>query len=419
MLGTGLKRRAIANESIILLLVLLVGATLILTILIKAGLERVGIPALVGYLLLGFLMRLLDVQGQLLSPEVLEVYEFLAELGIISLLFRVGLESNLSGLLAQLPRASIILAGNLLSSGILAFVTAYFLLHLPLIPSLFISIALLATSVGISVGVWQEAKALNSTNGEILLDIAEMDDIAAIALMSLLFAIVPVLNGEIETNFLPVLIQTFVPFLFKIVLFSAFCFVFFRYLEAPLTRFFEKIEPPSDPMLMVAGTGFLIAALAGLLGFSVAVGAFFAGLAFSRDPEAVKLNASFGTLYEFFVPFFFIHIGLQLEPQALTTALGLGSILVIAAVLGKILGTGGAALLKLGWSSAVLLSISMVPRAEIAMVVMQKGRYLGDWAVSPEVFAAMAMVSAVTCIVSPLLLRPLLYQWEVGRGNEG
>ncbi|WP_287251868.1 cation:proton antiporter [Moorena sp. SIO4E2] len=408
----------IEEESIILLLVLLVGATLILTILIKAGLEQVGMPAIVGYLLLGFLMRLVDVQEQLLSAQVLEVYGFFAELGIISLLFRVGLESNLSGLLSQLPRASIILVGNLILSGILGFVSAYFLLQLPLIPSLFISIALIATSVGISVSVWQEAKALNSVNGELLLDIAEMDDIAAIVLMSLLFAVVPVLNGEVEANFLPVLTQIFGPFLLKVVFFSTFCLVFFNYFERPLTRFFEKIEPAPDPMLMVAGTGFIIAALAGLLGFSVAVGAFFAGLVFSRDPEAVKLDASFSALYELFVPFFFINIGLQLESQALTAALGLGSILVIVAVLGKIIGTGGPAMLTVGWSSAVLLSISMVPRAEIAMVIMQRGRYLGDWAVPPEVFAAMAMVSAVTCIFSPLLLRPLLQKWVLGSGYE-
>ena len=80
----------------------------------------------------------------------------------------MGLESNLAGLVRQLPRASVLLGGNLIFSGWLSFVAAYFFLQLPLIPSLFISMALTATSVGISVGVWQEANAMNSDNGELL-----------------------------------------------------------------------------------------------------------------------------------------------------------------------------------------------------------------------------------------------------------
>ncbi|MDJ0704985.1 MAG: cation:proton antiporter [Leptolyngbyaceae cyanobacterium MO_188.B28] len=401
----------IESETILLLLTLLVGATIVLAILTKAGLERIGAPALVGYLVMGFLMRLWNYQGIFTSTAVLEVYSFLAELGIISLLFRVGLESNLAGLLRQLPRAGLILVGNLLFSGILGFLAAYHLLQLALIPSLFIAVALTATSVGISVGLWQEEDALNSPNGELLLDIAEMDDIAAIALMSLLFAIVPFLNGDVEGDFLPALAQTIGPFLLKVFTFGAFCLVFSRYLERPLTRFFESIEPPPDPMLMVAGTGFIIASLAGLLGFSVAVGAFFAGLVFSRDPDAVTFDASFGTLAEFFIPFFFIHIGMTLDPSVLPVSLGLGSVLIVAAVLGKLIGAGVPALLTVGQSSATLLSLSMVPRAEIAMVIMQRGRYLGDWAVSSQVFAAMAMVSVATSLFPPLLLRPLLRQW--------
>ena len=345
-----------------------------------------------------------------LSPQVREVYAFLAELGIISLLFRVGLESNLAGLIRQLPRASfiLILIGNLSFSGILGFFAASKLLQLELIPSLFISIALMATSVGISVNVWQEAQALNTDNGELLIDIAEMDDIAAIALMSLFFAMIPVLNGDVEANILPVFIRTINPFLLKVTIFGALCLILFQYLEKPMTRWFESLEPAPDPMLMVTGTAFIIAALAGLMGFSVAVGAFFAGLVFCRDPDAVQFDASFGTLYEFFVPFFFIHIGLQLEINSFNTSLNLVIVLLMVAVLGKVIGTGLPAIFTTDRKSAWLLSISMIPRAEIAMVILERGRQLGDWAVSPPIFTSMIMVSAITCIVSPLILRPFL-----------
>ncbi|MEL7010793.1 MAG: cation:proton antiporter [Cyanobacteria bacterium J06648_1] len=398
----------IEAEALLLFIVLLVGITIIVGILIKAGLERVGIPALVGYLLLGVIVNSINGQIYFLVPSVREVYAFLAELGIISLLFRVGLESNLAGLIRQLPRASFILLGNLACSGILGFLAASKLLNLELIPSLFISIAMMATSVGISVSVWQEAKVLDTDNGELLVDIAEMDDIAAIALMSLFFAIIPVLNGDVEGNILPVFVRTVFPFVLKVSIFATFCLVLFRYLEQPMTRWFERLEPAPDPMLMVAGTAFIIAALAGLMGFSVAVGAFFAGLAFCRDPDAINFDASFGTLYDFFVPFFFINIGLQLEVRSVDTSLKLVLVLLLVAIVGKVIGTGLPAILTTDRNTALLLSISMIPRAEIAMIIMERGRQLGDWAVSPQIFTSMVIVSAITCAGSPLLLRPLL-----------
>lgn len=396
------------SEALLLFLVLLVGVTIIVSILIKAGLERIGIPPLVGYLFLGVTAGLVNSQIYFLSSSVKEVYAFLAELGIISLLFRVGLESNLAGLIRQLPRASFILLGDLAGSGILGFLAASKLLKLELIPSLFISIALMATSVGISVSVWQEAKALNTDNGELLIDIAEMDDIAAIALMTLFFTMIPVFNGDVEANILPVFMKTIIPFLLKVAIFGTFCLILFRYLERPMTRWFEQLEPAPDPMLMVAGTAFIIAALAGLMGFSIAVGAFFAGLAFCRDPDAVNFDASFVTLYDFFVPFFFIYIGLQLEITSFDASLILVMVLLSVAVLGKLIGIGLPAILTTDRTSALLVSISMIPRAEIAMVIMEKGRQLGDWAVSPQIFTSMIIVSAITCAASPLFLRPLL-----------
>ncbi|MDJ0727914.1 MAG: cation:proton antiporter [Prochloraceae cyanobacterium] len=396
-------------ENLLLFLVFLVGITIVISILIKAGLDRLGIPPLVGYLLLGLLFGAIDLRISFLSLEVREVYAFLAELGIISLLFRVGLESNLSGLIRQLSRASVILIGNLFCSGILGFVAAFYWLKLDLIASLFVSIALIATSVGISVSVWQEAKALNSDNGELLIDIAEMDDIAAIALMSLFFAAIPVLNGDLQVSILTLLGGTIFPFFLRVLIFGTFCFVLFRYLERPMTRFFERLEPAPDPMLMVAGTAFIIAAIAGLIGFSVAVGAFFAGLVFCRDPDAVNFDASFSTLSEFFVPFFFINIGLQLQIDFISTSFDAIAILFIVAVLGKLLGTALPSIITLNWSSAILLSISLIPRAEIAMVVMERGRQVE--AVPSEIFTATILVSALTCIISPLLLRPLLQKW--------
>jgi Kef-type K+ transport system membrane component KefB len=75
--------------------------------------------------------------------------------------------------------------------------------------------------------------------------------------------------------------------------------------------------------VLVAGAGITIAGLAEWIGVSAAVGALFAGLVFSRDPEAVKIDARFGGIHVLLVPFFFVGIGLELDPSAVGDALDL------------------------------------------------------------------------------------------------
>ena len=353
----------------LLLLILLVGLILIVAVFIRSGLQRLGLPAIIGYISLGLVLRSADQTWQLFSAGDQEVLAFLADLGVICLLFRVGLESELAKLLDQLRRASVVWISNIVVSGLVGFITATWFLNLDLVPSLFVSTAMTATSVSISVAVWQEANALNSQNGELMLDVAEMDDLSAIAIMALLFALIPVLQNNPEANWMPVLTKAGTVFIVKSIFFGTLCFLFSRYVEQRLTSFFQRLEPSADPTIMVAGVGFMIAALAGLLGFSVAIGAFFAGLAYSYDPRSVKIDASFGTLYELFVPFFFIGIGLSLELSVLPIALGWGSILLIAAVAGKVVGVAVAVVMLDQWKSATLLGISMVPQAEIIETV--------------------------------------------------
>ena len=392
------------------LIILLVGCIIVLAILVRNGFNRAGLPSLVGFMILGFLLNLADFIYGFLSPRAREIFEFLAQLGIITLLFRIGLESNIFKLLGQLRRASYVWLSGVGLSAALGYGTAYYILGLALIPSLFIAIALTATSVGVSVGIWQEAGAMDSPTGELLLDVAEMDDISAIILMALLFAVVPVLTTG-DRSVLPVLGQTIALLTVKLVAFAGGCYLFAHFLEQRLTTFFQEFASPPAPMLVVAGIGFVMAALAGLLGFSVAIGAFFAGLIFSRDPASVTIDASFGPVYELFSPFFFIGIGLNVDPHLLVGALGLGAVLLVGAVAGKVLGHGVPTWFALGGSSALLLGLSMIPRAEIAMIIMEQGLELGPWAVPPEAYAAMVMVSAATCLFPPLLVRSLLRRW--------
>jgi Kef-type K+ transport system membrane component KefB len=397
------------------LLILLLGGIIVLTIFIRSGLKRIGLPSLVGFMTLGLLIRLIDTQGHFLSADIKEILEFLAQVGIIILLFRVGMESNLKGLLKQVRHASIIWTGNILFSGLTGYAIAYHFLGFAFVPSLFVGIALTATSVGVSISVWQEIHATKSPTGELLLDVAEMDDISGIILMALLLSIVPQLKDGFGQAMGKSLGSTAGILLIKLVAFGLFCILFSLYIEKHISKFFNKMKKSPDPMLMVAGFGFIIAAVAGLLGFSLAMGAFFAGLVFSRDPKVVRLDSSFDSLHELFVPFFFLGIGLNVDPRDLISSLELGAVLFLIAVIGKLIGNGVLSLAVVGWKSSVLISVSMIPRAEIAMIIMQKGHNLGEWAVPGRVFSAVVVVSLATCIFSPVILRFFLKRWPQGK----
>jgi Kef-type K+ transport system membrane component KefB len=295
-------------------------------------------------------------------------------------------------------------------AGAAGYVAARYLLHLALIPSLILGTALTATSVGVAVAVWQELDALGSATGQLVVDVAELDDISGIGLMALLFALVPVLRDG-HGGFWVTLGTTGGLFLAKLFLFAGLCYLFSQYLERGLIHLTALLEPAAGLMLTVLGLGLVIAALASWLGFSLAIGALFAGLVFSRDPEAVKTEASFNDLYAFFTPFFFVGIGMQIVPDSAAQGLGLGAVLLVAAIFGKLIGAGVAALLVTGASGALVLGISMIPRAEIAMVIVHQGHQLGEEAVPAVAYSAMVIVSAGSCILAPLALRPLLQRW--------
>jgi Kef-type K+ transport system membrane component KefB len=235
--------------------------------------------------------------------------------------------------------------------------------------------------------------------------------------MALVFTVVPVLQSEGSGSVASALLSAGLGFTVKIFLFGAFCYLFAVFLERPLTTFLAKFERQPDSTLTIVGFGFVIAALAGMLGFSLAIGAFFAGLVFSRDPKCISLEGAFLPIYDFFSPLFFVGIGYQLQLGTTAPSLSLGVILAIAAIAVKVAANGLPLALTNGMQSGLLIGVSMVPRAEIALVIMHKGMQLGDWAVDQALFGAMLVVSAITCLVSPVLVRSLLQRWQQGASS--
>lgn len=399
------------------LLVGLVGLATLLATLWRGLAPRLGMPPLVGYILIGLGFGFADQAFALFSEPARFAFELLGALGLVALLFRVGLGSHPKRLQEKLPRASLIWLISVAVSGLVGWAAAR-MVGLGEIASLVAGVALTATSIGVALPPWQEAGQLDTEAGTLALDVAELDDLSGVLLMALLLAAIPTLQAAHAIAWAD-LATTLLTLLLGLAAFTAGCWAFAHWLEPPLTRALTRWETPPARLLVVVALGALIAAAAGLLGFSLAIGALFAGLIFSGAPEGVREDRSYLVLHDFLVPFFFIGIGLKLEPTALQGALGAGAVLLLAAVAGKLVGTWLPALLAAPAGTALPLAVSMVPRAEIAMVVVDQARRLGPSVVPDTLYGAMTLVTLGTCALTPPVLGRLLARGGAGGRLQG
>jgi len=388
-------------------LLILFGILLTCIPLIRGASDRIGLPSLVGYIFLGLLLRLADYYFPFITPKMEANISFLAQIGVFVLLFQVGLKSNIKGLIDKLPTATVVWIGDVFVSFALGYLTARYLLDIALIPSVITATALSATSLAVTIGIWQERGETNSARAQLLVDVAELDDLSGVVLLAILLAVLPVMiDGQ------PGLWQavglTTAGIMLKLTLFIALCYCFAHFIEEKFTRFsLEWSQTKVGLTIGILGMGLAISALAGYFGFSLAIGALMVGLAFSRDRLAVRDKTRLQTLYSFFVPFFFIHIGLEIVPAAIVESFAIALPLILAAIAGKLIGVGLPVLLQSNRKNAILLSVSMVPRAEISMLIFIQVGMLDATLVPAELYSAMVVVVIVTAVFSPVALRRL------------
>lgn len=360
---------------------------------------RIGIPAVIGQLLVGVIVGP-AMLGWLSLTHLLESF---AEIGVIILMFIAGLESDLQLLKRYLkPSVLVALLGVLIPvAGVYLVGMAY---QLNTVESLFISVIFAATSVSISVEVLKEMNALNSREGTTILGAAVVDDVLAVIILSVLISTTGTAVGTTaaSSNLLLTTLE-------QLVYFAAIYFVV-RWLAPYMVQIGQRLMIPMGSTLMAIILCFGMAYVAELVGLSDVVGAFFAGIAISQTSAKETVDHHIEPVgYALFIPVFFVSIGLNMSFNGLGKQLGFIAVLTVVAVLSKQLGAGaGAKLAGFTGASSLAVGAGMVSRGEMALIIAQIGY-------QAKLMSASRYSAIVAAIILATLLAPFLLRWTMDR----
>ncbi len=355
--------------------------------------KRIGQPAIVGEILAGVLIGP-SVIGLVEPSEVLEVF---AELGVVFLLFWVGLETRLSEL-REVGRTAV-LVGVL---GVILPLAGGFGLGAATgedgATSLFLAAALVATSVGITSAVLIELGVLGTRASRTILGAAIVDDILAMILLAVAVGIAA--EGGVDAVGILVVVALALGFVGFFALGGARVMSSRpQILQAP--RFSES--PLLPAVIICLG----LAALSAQIGLAAIIGAFLAGMMVAETKEHHPIEDEVAPLYAFFPPFFFVFIGLEVDLGALADpgALALLAAVTAVAVATKFAGAWLGAR-ELGSRDALVVGVGMVPRGEVGIIVAGIGRTTG--VIDGELFAVIVGMSILTTLVVPPIMRRLV-----------
>ena len=366
---------------------------LLVTQLVSHVFTRVGIPDVIGQILVGVIA----------GPAILNwihpggmINEF-QEIGVIILMFIAGLESDLSLLKKYLkPAVVVALAGILLP--IIVMGVAADLFGLQWFESLFIGVIFAATSVSISVAVLREYQQLGSKEGATILGAAVADDIGAVMALSILIS----MNGGAGTD---VGHGSLLLTLLKQVLFFGGAYLLIRWLAPILMHLAGQLLTIAAPSVMAMVICLGMAALADAVGLSGAVGSFFAGIAVANTKKKEVINRSFIPIgYAIFIPVFFVNVGLSMKLSTDWHAWIFIIIMTILACLTKLLGAGGGAkLMGFSWPSSYIIGSGMIARGEMSLITAQIG--YEAHLLSTEYYSDIITVIVLATLLAPFILK--------------
>lgn len=355
--------------------------------------QRLKMPGVVGEI----------AAGCIIGPSVLgwihvtESLDMLSEIGVVLLLFAVGLETRIDDM--KRVGRSAVMVGVL--GVIVPFAMGSFWAHgsgFDWTRSMFVAAAFVATSAGITARVLQELGALQRQESRVILGAAVIDDILAMLLLGVVTAMQS--GEELVISHLAIVLLEALAFIAVITLVGT--RVMRRssgWLDAPIN--------PLSPLTIILALCLGLAYLSTRFGLAAIIGAFLAGMIASETRQREKLEHQTQPLLALMTPFFFVITGTKIELAQLANSSALISLAIITviAILSKLIG-GYLGALGLGRRGALIVGIGMVPRGEVGVVIASLGLAAG--AFTAQIYALIVAMSLLTAMITPPLLALLL-----------
>ena len=351
--------------------------------------KKLNQPMVLGDLIAGLVL------GSLGIIEVGEAIKNMADIGVLLLLFSIGLAVNLNELKELGKTSSIVALLGVIVPFLFGYFTAYFFGYSQLV-CLFIGASLTATSIGISSQVLTEMKMIGMRLGTLIIGSAIIDDVIGIIAIGTVIGIAMTGSLAVFDLIFPV---------FLTVAFILICTTIAINLFRRLTHSFIFNQQNSSQILLpILIIGLFFAIIAEKIGLSLITGTFMAGLILGQTRLAKEAFESVSLIgHSFFIPIFFVTMGMHFDLQ-MFASMGIFSFVIVAvAIIGKIMGCGlGARLCGYNFRESLTVGIATVPRAEVALILANIG--LKNGIVSPHIASTVIAMVMLTTLMTPTLL---------------
>lgn len=355
-----------------------------------------------------------------LSPENIsevfasssEVISVLAELGVIILLFEIGLESDLRELQKVGATAAIVAVVGVVAPFVAGTVGLILIFGMPTIPAVFAGAALTATSIGITSKVLSELGQLKSTEGQIIVGAAVIDDVLGIIVLAVVASLAK--TGEVDVTNLIYLIISATTFLLGSIFLG-------KFFNKSFVAIAEKLQTRGNLVIPALVFAFAMAFLANAIHLEAILGAFAAGLVLDETDKRKELDQQIIPIADILVPIFFVSVGARVDLSVLnpTSAdnrqgLVIAAFLIVVAIIGKVI-TGWAVFGK-EKVNRLAIGFGMIPRGEVGLVFAGIGAASG--VLDKPLQAAIIIMVILTTFIAPPLLRYAFQGQETAESTE-
>jgi len=350
--------------------------------LLSTGLRQ---PVIFGELLLGMILGNLIILAGPAQAPVADI----ASIGILLLLFSTGLGLNFEEFKKlEVASTTVAISGVILPFVLGYLATIYFGFSHTV--ALFVGVALVATSIGVGASILSELRMLRTRIGTLIMGAAVIDDVIGVVMMS-------VLIGVVATGAVP-LGETFLLVSLAILFFVSSLTVGIKLFK----KLSEKLTLGRENLLML---GLIIVLVFGLItqgiGLAAIIGAFVAGLVVGQSHYARRLREHVSLIGgSFFIPIFFVTIGMSFDVSAFTTVGLFAAVLVGVAIIGKVVGCGvGAKASKFSGRESFAVGVAMMPRAGVELILLKLG--LDHNIIGADIASAILVMVLITTLITP------------------